>query len=148
MTPEVNLEGFREAAVRMRQSMGTDVAFFTKSQGSYPPGTSLDPETGQPFDPTVPETGSGWASASLRVGVYTSLHSTSGPRSREDDVFATPVGWFEEGNAVLDADPDEYAEVESATEVEVSGIRYEIADVDGSAIDDVEHRKLIYIRRT
>jgi len=141
--PSPDLAGFRDAAVRMRAEMGSDVPFFTRTDGTYPPGTAIDPETGKPFDPAAPESGSAWGSASLRVGVYTRALAAS----REDDAVANAVGWFEEGHIVLDADPDEYAEVEDATEVEWNGERYEISDDDGSEIDNVEHRKLIFARK-
>jgi hypothetical protein len=141
--PSPDLTGFRDAMVTMRQEMGTDVPFFTRSNGTYPPGTAIDPETQEPFDPTVAESGSGWASASYRVGVYTAPVAND----RTDDAVANPVGWFENGNIVLDMAPDDYASAQDATEVEWNGYRYEISDVEGSEIRNVEHRKLVFARR-
>lgn len=135
--------GFREAMVKMRMEFGEDVPFFSRVDGAYPPGVALDPETGRPFDPTVTATGSGWASAAMRVQVFT---DTLTPGA-EDDAVHTPVGWFEEGNIVLDADPEEYEALDDPEEVEWLGERYVISDVDGGTIGDVENRKLIYCRR-
>lgn len=138
-----DLAGFRDAAVRMRQEMGTDVPFFTRSQGGFPPGTPIDPETQLPFDPTVPESGSAWASASFRVGVYTKPVQGA----MDDDVFANAVGWFREGHIVLDMAPADADAAQDATEVEWNGSRYEISDRGGSEIRNVEHRRLIFARR-
>lgn len=143
MSPSPDLAGFRDAAVRMRAEMGTDVPFFTRVEGTYPEGTAIDPENGKPFDPTVAPVGSAWGSAVVRAGVYTE----NVPGSREDDVARIAAGWFEDSNIVLDVDPDDYVTVEDATEVEYSDRRYEVSDVDGSEIDNVEHRKLIFARR-
>lgn len=134
--------GFREAMVKMRMEFGEDVPFFTRVEGTYPPGVALDPETGQPFDPTVPATGSGWASAMMRVQVF----SDALQPGAEDDAKLTPVGWFEQGNIVLDADPEEYEAVSDAEEIEWLGERYVISDVDGGTIGEIENRKLIYAR--
>jgi hypothetical protein len=143
-TGDADLAGFRAAMIQMRAEMGSDVPFFTKSTGTYPPGTAIDPESGVPFDPTVGELGSAWGSASYRVGVYT--HPIGGDMA-DSEVIANAVGWFEEGNIVIDMDPTDYADVEDATEVEWNGYRYEISHVDGSAIDNVEHRKLVFAKR-
>lgn len=137
-----DLAGFRDAAVRMRAEMGEDVPFFTRVEGTYPPNTPIDPETQLPFDPTVAESGSAWASASLRVGVYSRPIA-----GMEDDAIANAVGWFEEGNIVLDADPSDAESVEAAAEVEWQDERYEITDRDGSSIDNVRHRTLIFARK-
>lgn len=137
-----DLAGFRNAAIRMRAEMGADVPFFTRTDGTFPADTPLDPETGRPFDPAVAESGSAWGSAMVRAGVY-----TKPVVGADDDAIANAVGWFEEGRIVLDVDPDDYASVEAATEVEWNGARYEISDVDGSEIDNVEHRKLVFARK-
>lgn len=137
-----DLEGFRDAAILMRAEMGADVPFFTRVDGTFPPDTPIDPETGKPFDPAVAESGSAWGSAVLRAGVYTKPVTGA-----DDDAIANAVGWFEQGAIVLDVDPDDYASVEAATEVEWNGDRYEISDVDGSSIDNVEHRKLVFARK-
>lgn len=49
--------GFRDAQRKLRDQFGEDVTFFMAEQLTYPAGTAVDPETGEPYDPTIePET--------------------------------------------------------------------------------------------
>lgn len=143
MSPSPDLPGFRDATIRMRAEMGTDVAFFAPQAETYPAGTPLDPETGKPFDPVIQATASGFTSAAVRAGLYTKPV----PSSREDDAIANAVGWFEAGNIVLDVDINDEDLIADATEVEVRGERYAIADSDRDGVGDVEHRVLVFARQ-
>lgn len=45
--------GFAEAQRRLRQHFGEAVTFYGEPVVTFPPGTPIDPETGEPFDPAV-----------------------------------------------------------------------------------------------
>lgn len=53
MAVEPDLAGFAEAQSRLRQKLGQDVAFYGPVTLTFPANTPLDPETGQPYDPTI-----------------------------------------------------------------------------------------------
>lgn len=140
-----DLAGFVNAMVRMRGELGGDVPFFTEFEYGYPPGTPLNPETGEPFDPTVPELGAGGASASVHVGVY--MRPIQGGFT--DLVKTTPLGLVDVDNALLDVSPADYEanDLAEASEVELFGERYEITDRDIRGLLDDPHRILLYVRK-
>lgn len=143
--PEPDLAGFRDASATLRLKFGQDVPFFTPLPTTYPMGTSLDPETGEPFDPTVVPTASGFASAAVRVGVVFRPMGLS-RRGIDDDVQSTGVGTFEKGTVVLVADPDEYdAQLADATECVVHEERYAITQIEHDRMGEGPfHRVLMY----
>lgn len=140
-----DLEGFRQASATMRAKLGEDIPFFTPTTTTWDPSVPIDPETGEPYDPTIAPTASGWASAVVRASiVYRPLGMSR--RGVEQDIRATAVGRLESGDIVLIVDPDEYeAELTEATEAEVHGERYELGQVDYDQMGDgPPHRVLIY----
>lgn len=128
--------------VNMRVLMGEDVTFFTPQDSVYPVGTPLDPETQEPYDPTVVPLASGFASAVKHVGVY-----TRPVVGMEDDATANAVGWFEEGNIIFDVAPEDYESIEDATEAQRFNERYEISDADDSGVAGTIHRVLLFARQ-
>lgn len=145
MRPEPDLAGFREASVTLREKFGQDVPFFSPTTTSYPPGTSLDPESGQPFDPTIQPTASGFASAVVRVGVVFRPMGLS-RRGVEDDIKETAIGNLEEGTVVLISDPADYeAHLTDATECIVQDERYTLTQVEHDRMGNGPyHRVLLY----
>lgn len=65
LIPSADLEGFAEAQQLLRDQFGEDIDFYFPEEDAWPAGTQLDPESGQPFDPTVLPVAS--AIASTRV---------------------------------------------------------------------------------
>lgn len=136
-----DLAGFRDAMARHREELGGIIPFLSYTEGSYPPNTAIDPETQRPFDPTVQPVGSGVASAGVQANVFTS------PFTRDDDQEWNAVGWFEEGNIVLDISVADSAATADATEVEWMGERYEISDRDVRGVGATAHRVLVFARK-
>lgn len=143
--PTPDLAGFRDAAVRMRAKMGRDIPFFTPVAGTYPPGTSIDPQTDTPFDPTIQPVGSGMTSQTVRVGVY--LQPV--PANFTDKVEQAAIGQIDEADAILDVAPEDFdgKNLELATTVEIYGEKFEITDNDRDGIAGVEHRVLVFCRK-
>lgn len=145
MTIEItrDLQGFRDAMAEMRQVMGQDVPFFIPAAKTYPPGTQLDPESGEPYDPTIQRLDSSETRVVVHCGVYRKIPNVV------DDISQSALGPMEERDALLDVSPTDYENksLEDATSVEILGERYEIVDADPDGIAEVEHRILVYIRR-
>ena len=51
ITPD--LQGFRDAQSELRQLFGQDITFQAKAAATWPLGTPIDPETNEPYDPTI-----------------------------------------------------------------------------------------------
>lgn len=142
--PTPDLEGFTDAQATLREKFGRDVTFLTYQGPSYASGVALDPQTQQPYDPTILPTASAVASASVRaLKIYTPVFGGT-------DVVPSPIGILEEGQAVLSIYPDHFnnANLNDAHEVEFLNERYKIESVDYDAIaNEPAHRVLVKIRQ-
>lgn len=145
---EPDLAGYREAQIRLVSNLGTTVPFFTPTAEVYAPGTPIDPETDRPFDPTVAPLASGFSSAGVKCGVAIRPVGLS-RRGIEDDVAATALGLIEEGTGILIVPRQDYLDndLDTATEVEVHGERYEITQSEEDGLADETHRFLVYIKQ-
>jgi hypothetical protein len=128
MSVEPNVAGWMEAQDRLREKLGTTVYFLippTLTVEDYPPGTSLDPETQLPFDPTVePISGE----QAQRVSVVASVVHRPIDTDVRDAALNMPVGLVPSGNAALIISLADRPRVEDATEVEIWGERYRITE--------------------
>lgn len=143
--PEPDLAGFREAQLTLIAKVGADVPFFSPTTPTWPAGTKIDPETHEPFDPTIAPLASGFASASVRCGVAIRPVGAN----LLDTTVQTALGLLEEGQGVLIVPTTEYEanDLDGATEVEVHGDRWEVSQRTPDGIANVEHRRLVYIRQ-
>lgn len=127
---EPDLDGFRKAMVNLRETMGRDVPFFTPTPTTWPEGTAIDPQTGEPYDPTIEPISSGFTSAAVRALVV-----LPGAGVRADEVIAAAIGEVEEGRGVVVVGLDDWEahDLEDATQVEIYDERWEIkqSDLDG-----------------
>lgn len=141
--PEPDLNGYREAQIAMIAKLGTNVEFFMPVEEQYPEGTILDPETGQPYDPTVEPTASGFTSATVRCAVALRPVTAS-----KDEVLAAAIGRIEEGEGLLIVPRGDYEDndLDEATQAAVYGERYEITQKNLDGLGDEPHRVLVWIR--
>jgi hypothetical protein len=51
--PQADLAGFADAQSRLRNQFAEEVTFMYPEQFAWPAGTPIDPETDEPYDPTV-----------------------------------------------------------------------------------------------
>lgn len=143
-----DLAGYREAQVRLIAKLGSDVEFFTPTDVIWPPGTILDPETQQPYDPETEPQSSGFSSASVRCGLAIRPIGLS-RRGVADDDLTTAIGRIEEGEGVLIVPIEDYDanRLDEATRATVYGEPYEITQTDGDGLAGQIHRKLVWIRQ-
>jgi hypothetical protein len=138
LMPSPDLEGFRQAQIRLREKFGRDCIFLTPIEREWPLGVPLNTETGRPFDPTIePSDGGGFASASMRALVIDS--------PPEGETTRTPAGWFEEGHMVLSLDIED--DPSPATHVSTFDQLWEIRDIDVDGLGDEPHRRLVHLKK-
>jgi hypothetical protein len=142
--PEPDLQGFRDAQATLRAKFGEPVPFFTPQAKTYPPGTPLDPETEEPYDPMILPTASGWAVASATASIVARPLGLS-RRGVDADIDVTAVGIFEEGTVVLIVGYEEWhaANLDEATECEVHNERYEIVQTEEDQLGPGEPERML-----
>jgi hypothetical protein len=122
---EPDLDGFRDASVRFRESVGRELTYLTPTATVWPPETPLDPETGAPYDPVVQPLASGFASASV-----TTLVVGAATASKAAEEVEAAIGRMEKGDAALVVSAEDYASqvMEDATLVLIYDETWEILD--------------------
>jgi hypothetical protein len=123
--------GYKEAQERLRNQLGEAVVLLAPLVATYPPGTVIDPESGEPLDPLVKPTASGEASALVKGRVaYTPVRRGGVPQAG-----ATPIGWMSEANIVVILSSGAASAAKGAAAMVVREERYAIRDaqVDGIA---------------
>lgn len=141
MTETPNISGFSDAQARLRDKFGLDVRVLTPVTAAYASGTVLDPTTGQPYDPRIKPTASGYASATIRATVIFDRLSV------EDDTETNAAGIFSSKSAVLDIADDDWRLASAATEFEVLEQRYVIRDAQPDGFAQITTRRLIFGER-
>lgn len=117
---EPDLAGFAEAQGRLRDHFGEVVVLLRPTAHSWPSGTPLDPESGEPFDPVLAAQGSAsMASAQITANI------AERPFGRAD-VEWTNIGARETDDVMLIADVGASAALASATRFEARGTHYEM----------------------
>lgn len=143
---EPNLDGFRDASVRLREAMGRDLVFLLPTETVWPEDAVLDPETHEPFDPTIEPTASGFASATA-----TAIVVLPGGKVKGDSVVNTFVGTMEEGEAAVIVSDAEFksANLDRATRVEIWDETFDITQADPDSVggDGEPDRVIMHARQ-
>lgn len=117
-----DLAGFTEAQQRLRGGFGEDVTFFQAAVLTYPPDTPIDPETGEPYDPTVEPVDENQPSATVTCTVAFITQA-----NRDQLEFKTSALGIEERTHVLAiADIAAEPQITGAIEFDWRGDRYKI----------------------
>lgn len=120
MAPVVpDLAGFTEAQRRLRGGFGEDVTFYQRAELTYPPDTPVDPETGEPYDPTIEPTVETQPSATVNATV--AFRSLS-----EDQEDTSALGQIERTHVLVVADITDRAQIDNAVEFDWHGDRYKV----------------------
>lgn len=120
--PTADLAGFADAQQRLRGQFGEEVTFFYPEQFLYPAGTPIDPETGEPYDPTVVPISASAASAVVRCNF--GFYSTVAQRGEQaEDVAA---GKFDKTHVLLIADIAAASAIAPAVDFEARGTRFRV----------------------
>jgi hypothetical protein len=143
--PTPDLTGYREAQIALIAQLGSEVEFFLPAGVVWPPEAILDPETGEPYDPSVLPVSSGFSSASVKCGI--AIRSRGGVA--KDEEILTAIGPFENGEGALLVPVADYEanSLDEATEAVVYNERYDITQADEDGLADQIHRVIVYIRQ-
>jgi hypothetical protein len=136
---EPDLFGLQEAQRRLRGWFGENVIFLQASEYTYPAGTPIDPETGEPYDPTIePESvNTPGTSVQCDVALVTGV---------EDDGTHSAAGVFDATHYLLIADIGERNNCEPA---QTCVVRNESCTIVAQKPDGIgfEQRWLVWARR-
>lgn len=141
-TPDI--AGFVDAHQRLRAELGETVTFLEPLEVSFPPGTPIDPETGEPYDPVI--TASARATAS---GAQTDVRCSVSFKPLSGQEVIGGAGGFRDRTHVMVIAGIEYREqIEACGEFLLRGERYSItAQKPDDAFGDVADRWLVFGRR-
>lgn len=115
--PLPDIAGYADAQHALRERFGERVDFLFEASVTFPPGTAIDPETGEPYDPTIEPTSSAQATASALCTVATRP-------SKLEPVQPGPVGFLETDEVMVATDLTASASIEGAREMVVRDLRY------------------------
>lgn len=142
-TPGPDLAGFADAQRRHRGHFGEDVTFLQPVEVTFPPGTPLDPDSGEPYDPTIRPVASAQASAVVKCNVAFIARQSAG---REYDATAGALGEMERTHVMLICDITDRPVIEPATSFLLRGERFAVSSSKPDALATVQ-RFLVYGRR-
>lgn len=118
---EPDLAGFADAQDRLRDHFGELVVFIAPTEHTWPSGTPIDPETGQPYDPVVAAQGS---ASSSSAALYANVAARPYGRA---DVEWTSVGARDVDEVMLIADTSASAVMASAASFVVRDTSYKLS---------------------
>jgi hypothetical protein len=126
VTPVIpDIAGFADAQDRLRQQFGQNITFKVPQAKTWPAGTAIDPESGEPYDPTVvPTSGANPTLVTKKVNV---IFKPLIP-GRADDVERVPLGVKQTKGAALLASPADYPDIQGAVSFELNGREYRVSD--------------------
>lgn len=102
MPPLPDMQGFFEAQTRLIRSTGSQVVLMFAVDDVWPPGTKLDPESGEPLDPWAVPISSGYASCAVSAAVG---RRPANPRLQSKLQFEpVGVGQGDPGQLIIAAD--------------------------------------------
>lgn len=138
-----DLQGFREAQERLNVALGTTVVFQVPVAKQWPPGTKLDAQTGQPFDPTIkPVGGGGYTEFEVNATVAEPQVQDS-----SSDVDTGPSGVRRDETPVFIVMETDFALIQDATRVLWHGQPYAITEIQPDGIPTV-FRYLVFTEAT
>lgn len=124
MTVTPDYAGYREAQERLRELLGEPVVLLAPADRTYPPGTAIDPESGEPYDPLIEPTASAQASAQVTARVaYKGVPSNP---EHADNLGA--LGWMEDSDVVAITGSAAASAASGAVSMVIRDERYEIRD--------------------
>jgi hypothetical protein len=119
-----DLSGFAEAQDRLRVALGVDAVFLIPQASVWPVGTEINPDTDEPYDPTVvPTSGGGVNEVVVRVA------PVQRPIGGGDDVIEGPSGVRQDETIALRINPADKPAIDGARSVIVHSIEYRVTEV-------------------
>lgn len=132
--------GFRDAQRKLREHFGEPVEFLTPASHAYPPGTQLDPETSEPYDPAIRPINTQDSSTAVTcdVALRTAI---------EGEADFSAIGAVEQSHVMLIADIDDRGLCEPADRFILRGEIFRVIAQKPDGVGGVQ-RWLVFGRRT
>lgn len=140
-----NIAGFADAQHRLREAFGEPIDFvLPTSSVTFPPGTAIDPETGEPYDPTIHPTSSAAVTASALCNVV--FHAI-GRMQLVGEQKSGPLGYEDQNHVLLIADYAASGAIHSAEEFRCRDEMFKVTAMKHDGIGSPHQRWLVYGRR-
>lgn len=144
MTPVANTQGFIEAQRDLVERFGEEIAFITVGEKVWPDGVQIDPQTGEPYDPTIqPESGGEETAVITKVSVFYRPIVTAG-----DDVVEGPSGVRRDESPAFIVLTEDYMAVKDAVAVVYNEIRYRVTEFTPDSFVNVLYRWICFTEAT
>jgi hypothetical protein len=137
-----DIDGFATAQRRLREKVGRVVKFYTPIDPTYDPALpsgAFDPESGEPYDPTIKPTASGWVVASAQCSIVFAPLATI----RRDELQGQPEGIRSRLNKDLIIDVNDYWAASGATMYEIDSEFWKIVNIQADGIGS-KQRYIVY----
>lgn len=136
---EPNIQGFKDAQNQLIEKLGQDITFRVPVPAVYPANVSLDPESGEPYDPTaVPTSGGDHDEVEVKVTVVFRPLGTD-----KDDVVSETIGLLNTTDVALIARAADYSDIQDAAEFDLNGRAYRITDIVPDGLVGID-RYIVY----
>lgn len=139
--PAPSVPGFVAAQDRLRSLLGKQVVFRLPVAATWPEGTKLNPDTGEPYDATIEPTGPAFTEVTKTCLV---IIKEASPLRPQTDTETAASGEMSGMDIILDVAVADYPEVEDATEMTVNGLDYRIREAKPFSLAEEKYRWLIY----
>lgn len=136
-----DVTGFVNAQAGLRSQLGLEVVFKVPIAEVWPGGTKINPDTGEPYDPTIKPTSDPFTELTKRCLVILKQASPLRPQSDSENEASGEMSGMD---IIVDIAETDYAEVEDATEMIVNELNYRIRETKPFALADTRYRRLIY----
>lgn len=141
MPPVMDIPGFVAATKRLRAEAGQQVVFSVPTVPTWPTGTRLNPDTGEPYDVMVVRQNAAFTTVTLRVLV---ILKEASPLRPQADTHFSQVGDMSGMDIILDVDADDYDSVQDASEFVVGPKSYRVEEWKPFGLGAVLYRWLAY----
>lgn len=139
VTPDI--AGFIAADQRRRQQTGTSITFEIPQAPTWPAGTTINPDTNEPYSAMAERTNPPFVTVAVTANVI--LKEASPLRPQADTHFAE-AGLMSGMDIILDIDAVDYPTVQDATEFVYSGKTYRVEEWKPFEIANTPYRWLVY----
>jgi hypothetical protein len=136
-----DVTGFIAAQANLRSSLGSPVIFKVPVAQTWPEGTKINPDTGEPYDATIKPTSAAFTEVT-KVGLV--ILKQASPLRPQADTQESAVGEMSGMDIIIDLAESDFADVENASEMIVNNLTYRVREAKPVGFAGQRYRRLIY----
>lgn len=141
MPAEPNVTAFVEADKRLREKLGAKITFMVPVAPTWPEGTKINPDTDEPYDPTIERTNDPFTEV---VKTCLIILKQGSPLRPQADTMQAASGEMSGMDIILDLGDYDYADVVDASEMNVNGFAYRVREFKPFSLGEIIYRYLVY----